>query len=116
MDKIAIGIDISSKSFWAVFASVYKDNKIYWSKSREFENSFDGFEQFFLWLADNGIKPETAGFVMEATGVYYENLAFTLWNKGLKVYVLQPAVVRNFIKFKGINTKTDSLDARLLAG
>ena len=114
MDKIAIGIDIASKNF-AVAAAWDKDNKIHWSETKEFENCSEGFEKFFSWLDELKVKPQDALFVMEATGVYYENLAFFLWNKGLKVFVLQPSTVRNFIKFKGIYTKTDSLDARLLA-
>ena len=115
MDKIACGIDISSKSFSVALATQNKDKKIYWSKSKDFENSSLGFDKFFKWVADSGINPYEAAFVMEATGVYYEKLAFTLWYKGFKVFVLQPSVVRNFIKFKGIYTKTDALDARLLA-
>ena len=115
MDKIACGIDISSKSFSVALATQNKDKKIYWSKSKDFENSSLGFDKFFKWVADSGINPYEAAFVMEATGVYYEKLAFTLWYKGFKVFVIQPSVVRNFIKFKGIYTKTDALDARLLA-
>lgn len=115
MDKIAFGIDISSKSFSVALATQGKDNKIHWSETKEFKNSAQGFDRFLQWVSNSGINASEAAFVMEATGVYYEKLAFTLWNKGLKVFVLQPSVVRNFIKFKGIYTKTDALDARLLA-
>lgn len=53
-------------------------------------------------------------FVMEATGVYYENLAYWLQEKKLGLSVVLPNKVNYFAKSHNIKTKTDSVDAKIL--
>jgi len=95
-----IGIDISSKSFDLV---VRKQNK-----SKSFEQSFDGHQSCLKKL-----KPTL--IVMEATGVYYLDLAVHLYNAGLPVAVINPASFKRFAELMLKQSKTDSIDAALLA-
>lgn len=59
------------------------------------------------------LKPEL--IVMEATGVYYLDLAVKLTNAGLPVAVINPKSAHNFAKIMLANSKTDKIDAQLLA-
>jgi transposase len=52
---------------------------------------------------------------MEATGVYYENLAYYLKDKGYRVTVLLPNKVKAFAKSLEGRSKTDVIDAKTMA-
>lgn len=53
--------------------------------------------------------------VMEATGIYYLDLAIALSTAGLPVSVINPKSFHNFAKLTLTNSKTDGIDAQLLA-
>jgi len=53
--------------------------------------------------------------VMEATGIYYLDLAMALAAAGLPVSVINPKSFHNFAKLTLTNSKTDGIDAQLLA-
>lgn len=52
---------------------------------------------------------------MEATGGYEKLAAATLTEAGLPVVVINPAQVRHYARAVGTRTKTDSIDARMIA-
>ncbi len=52
---------------------------------------------------------------MEATGVYYENLAYFLAEKSQVIHILLPNKTKHFAKSLEIKSKTDEIDARILA-
>ena len=60
-----------------------------------------------------GLKPLSV--VMEATGIYYLDLALELHAAGLPVSVINPKSFHNFAKLMLQNSKTDQIDAQLLA-
>jgi transposase len=52
---------------------------------------------------------------MEATGVYYESLAYYLSAQGYQLSVVLPTRMKHYQKSLEIKSKTDSLDAKVLA-
>src|SRR5664279_722527 len=60
-----------------------------------------------------GLKPERV--VLEATGVYYLDLAVALAEADLPVSVINPKSFHHFAKLKLAQVKTDRADAALLA-
>ncbi len=54
-------------------------------------------------------------FIMEATGVYFEPLAFRLYDEGYKVVVVLPNRAKKYIQSLGYKSKTDKIDAQALA-
>jgi transposase len=54
-------------------------------------------------------------FTMEATGVYYEGLAFFLYEKEYALHVVLPNYAKKYAESLGIKSKTDKLDAKALA-
>ena len=53
-------------------------------------------------------------FTMEATGVYYEGLAYFLNNKNETVHVVLPNKSKKFAESLGLRAKTDKIDAKML--
>jgi transposase len=58
---------------------------------------------------------KVACVVLEATGVYYLDLAVALHRAGLPVAVINPRSFHHFANLKLSNSKTDAVDAALLA-
>src|SRR5690606_14239469 len=53
--------------------------------------------------------------VMEATGIYYEQLAFYLFKSGYSVSVVLPNKAKKYLQATGIKSKNDKIDAQGLA-
>lgn len=108
--KQVIGIDISKDTFHACLGSVDEKKHFRIVKQGSFSNTAKGFKEFSRWWE----KLQDCSFVMEATGVYYEELAYFLWNQQQVVHVLLPNKTKYFAKSLDIKTKTDKVDAAML--
>jgi transposase len=113
--KQCVGIDIAKASFVACVCKRLLSGEIKMSPVANFDNDKHGFNQFIKWhrkLTDPSI--ETL-FLMEATGIYYESIAFFLHRLNLSVSVILPNKVKHYAKSLNIKTKTDIVDARIIA-
>ncbi|WP_371220766.1 IS110-like element ISOt5 family transposase [Orientia tsutsugamushi] len=105
MNSIIVGIDVSKETF---DAAVLINNKV---QTRKFNNNSEGFNKLVTWLKSRG-----SGHVcMEATGIYWKNLAKYLYDYGYKVSVVNPARIKGFAMSKLSRTKTDKADSVLIA-
>jgi transposase len=113
--KMSSGIDMSKDTFSASFGTRYSDLAQKISAAKIFPNNEKGFEAYHSWLKTI-IGKETAPFtcLMEATGSYFENLAYFLSGKNIRVVVLLPNKTKHFAKSLDIKSKTDSIDARMI--
>lgn len=113
-EQAAVGIDVSMDDFHACMKVRQADGTSTVKGSRKFSNSLKGFEELILWV---GRRAATEGlvFVMEATGSYYENLAYYLYNQECQVAVVLPNKVKHFVKSLNLKTKTDKVDAIAIA-
>jgi transposase len=113
--KQTIGIDISYKTFDARFGTINTQQEINLSASKSFKNSLAGFTLFLRWLKKYILSDDIPlVFVMEATGVYYEQLAHFLFQQGYQVAVILPNKIRNYAKSLESKSKTDPLDAAVI--
>lgn len=115
MKKAVIGIDVSFKDFHVCFLTRDDDNRCRVLASRTFENSEAGVEAMLKWVEKHNKSLLETSYVMEATGCYYENLAYHLHEKGEKVSVVLANKMKNYFKSLNIKTKTDKVDARVIA-
>lgn len=115
MEKQCVGIDISKASFTAVICSKSSTDDLRFSVSKKFDNDKKGFNQLIRWVAKESEKAIPLVFLMEATGVYHQNLAFHLYGIGKEVHVILPNTSKNYFRSLNIKTKTDDVDARVLA-
>ena len=110
-----VGIDISKESFTACVCSYYRSGEEQLTEVVEFKNQKTGFNQLVKWSRKITSASVPVGFVMEATGVYYEALAYHLHRLNQPVSVLLPNKVKYFAKSWNVKTKTDIVDARIIA-
>ena len=83
-------------------------------RHRLFPNDEEGFSRLSEWLKKNGV--ERAHACLEATGTYYEALAIYLHEHGHAVSVINPAAIKAYAQSQLSRTKTDRVDAALIAG
>jgi len=104
--SVWVGIDVGAK---AVEMVVRREGKH--SKPLSFEQTPAGHRQLIREL--KRLKPTL--IVLEATGIYHFDLAVALEEAGLPVAVIDPKSARRFAELKLERTKTDGVDAGLLA-
>jgi transposase len=103
-----IGIDISKLKF---DLCLLRDNgKL---KHKVFANTPAGFTQLSAWLKKQ--KVEGAHLCLEATGTYGEALATYLFDAGHLVSIINPAAIKAYAQSHLSRTKTDKVDATLIA-
>src|SRR5205085_6448251 len=108
MTASALGIDIAKLKFNACL--IQQSGKL---KHKVFPNTPTGFTQLLEWLSKQGVERVHA--CLEATGTYGEALALFLHEAGQTVSVINPAAVKAFAQSRLSRTKTDKVDAELIA-
>ncbi len=103
-----LGIDIAKLKF-----NVCLSNRGGKLKPKVFSNTAAGFHQLTAWLVKQGAQRTHA--CMEATGTYGEALALHLHAAGHTVSVVNPAAIKAFAASRLSRTKTDKVDAELIA-
>lgn len=116
MKKLVVGIDISMKDFHACIKLRTENDVIKIKGTRTFENTEKGFQEFLIWALKQQKNNYSLKFVMEATGIYYENLAYFLFANDQNVSVVLANKIKNYAKSLNIKTKTDKVDSKMIAG
>jgi transposase len=112
--KHAVGIDISMDSIMVCFGSTSANQQKEYSASVPFSNNKKGFKELLQWTKKQaGKSTAPVHFVMEATGSYYEGLAYFLDERKLFVSVILPNKMKNYAKSLDNKSKTDRLDSRV---
>jgi transposase len=107
MSLTILGIDVAKQKFDVALLS---DGK---TKHKTCKNSTEGFEILMVWLEKQGVQKVHA--CLEATGNYGEDLAIYLYEAGHTVSIVNPARIKGFAQSELIRTKTDKIDAGVIA-
>jgi len=102
-----LGIDVGKADF---HVSLLQDDR---SWSRSFPNSPAGLSQLRSWLRNRKVKHVHA--CLESTGGFEETAALDLHENGHTVSVVNPARIKAFAQSELLRTKTDRVDAALIA-
>ena len=106
-----IGIDVSKNKLDCAWPR--EEGKL---KTKVFSNTIAGWKELIDWsLKNTGLEIEQLHFVMEATGIYHEQLATSLYDAGAKISVVNPAQVKFYAQGHGVRTKNDKKDSVVLA-
>src|SRR3954465_2214738 len=108
MSLPVLGIDVSKLKFNVCL--IREDAKL---RHRVFANTQAGFTEMSQWLKKNHITQVHA--CLEATGTYSEALATYLYDNGHQVSVVNPAATKAYAGAQLSRTKTDKVDAELIA-
>lgn len=113
--KYSIGVDLSKGDFKANIALVSTTQESKTKASKTFKNNQAGFKEFISWVLKHCKEEVPILFVMEATGCYYEKLAWYLYQNNYQVAVLLPSQSKKFLQYLGYKSKTDKIDAKGLS-
>lgn len=105
---VFIGIDIAKDKF-----DICLIREDYEPEHGTFDNTKKGFKTFHNFLKKRNAN--LGHFCMEATGVYYEELAHFLDKKDYPVSVINPLQIRAYAKSQLRRNKTDKVDALIIA-
>lgn len=109
---IVLGIDVAKAKLDAALW-IAATRKWYACKV---DNDGTGIHKLLSWAtAKSGRPGSDICVVLEATGVYHEAAAETLFDAGCQVVIANPKRARDFAKGLGLLSKTDTIDARALA-
>ncbi len=78
-------------------------------------NTPKGFAALLKWVRQHTRLPIPTHYLREATGIYYEQLAWYLHREGCSISVVLPNKARQYKKSLGLKSKTDPFDAAGLA-
>lgn len=112
--KQSIGIDVSKNDFKVCLGIIDERLEKVETYEHAYANSKKGIKQF---IKDIGAKTSSIApvfFVMEATGVYHQELAYELAANSFPVVILLPNKAKSFSKSINIRAKSDVIDAKLL--
>lgn len=113
--KQVLGIDVAQKELVVCLGRMYDDWTPELYASKTFANTSKGFIALTLWVKK--LTQDTAGlrYVMEATGVYHESLAYFLEEKGYDVTIVLPSKISNYFRTLTVKTITDKTSAEAIA-
>lgn len=109
-----VGIDVAQKELVVYFGQLNDELGIDMKAYKTFPNTLNGFAKLVSWtwkLKDAGIPVR---FVMEATGVYHESLAYFLDTESQEVSVVLPNKIANYFKTLEVKTVTDKTAAETI--
>lgn len=113
--KYSAGVDMSKEGFDACISVINTMQVVVIKATRKFNNTKVGFREFFLWIKKHLKEDLPVVVTMEATGVYYEELAIFLFENGLQVSVVLPNKAKKYLQSKGHKSKNDKIDAKGLS-
>jgi len=106
-----LGVDLSKDKFdVALIVDERNPGRI---AKKTFSNDSKGFAKLSEWLEPRA--DESLHVVMEATGSYWEALATYLQDRGIRVSVVNPALIKREAQSWGMRNKTDGIDAEIIA-
>jgi transposase len=112
--KQVAGIDVAQNELVVSLGRMSQslEPEIYAFKT--FANKPSGFSALEVWIKKHTAAGIAVRFVMEATGVYHEKLAYYLSDKGHQVSIVLPNKISNYFRTLDINTITDKTASRAI--
>jgi transposase len=113
--KQVVGIDVAQKELVVSIGRMQADwsPQIYGHKT--FPNTTKGFLALIMWVKQMVVADTELRFVMEATGVYHESLAYFLEEKGYSLTIVLPNKISNYMRTLEIKTITDKTASEAIA-
>ena len=113
--KQCIGIDVSKDTLVVCFSQMDNRQQIHCKATKRFANRKGGWKALDSWMKMLSTPQVPLWVVMEATGVYYESLAYYLKMQQYQISVILPNKSKSYMQSLNIKTKTDGVEARALA-
>jgi transposase len=105
--KQVLGIDVAQKELVVCLGRMHDDWTPELYSQGTFANNKKGFEAMLKWVKKLTVGTTPVRYVMEATGVYHESLAYCLEGKNHEVSIVLPNKISNYFRTLDVKTVTD---------
>jgi len=105
--KNVVGIDVAQQELVVTVGSMDADLNTQIIGSKVFKNTLTAFEKLVQWVNKMTKNSPVPRYVMEATGVYHESLAYWLDKRGLEVSIVLPNKISSYARTLTVKTVTD---------
>jgi transposase len=105
--KQVLGIDVAQKELVVCLGRMHDDWTPELYSHGTFANTKKGFEAMIKWVKKLTVETIPVRYVMEATGVYHESLAYCLDGKSYEVSIVLPNKISNYFRTLDVKTITD---------
>jgi len=113
--KQCVAFDVSKDKLDVCFSVIDSTQKVTIKATRKFINQLKGFEELDAWICKHNDASLPLVYIMEATGVYYEQIAWHLYNRQQAVIVILANKARQYARSLGLKSKNDKIDSVGLA-
>ena len=113
--KQVAAVDVAKDELVLCLGRMRQDLSLELYAENSFLNTRAGFEKLLSWVIKNASEDIPVRFVMEATGVYHELLAYFLYDLGHEVSIVPPNKISNYVRTLETKTETDQTAARAIA-
>jgi len=118
MEKIlkqVCGIDVSQQELVVTMGRLCSDLTSELFASKTFSNSDKGLGALLEWVKKLMHPSVEVRFVMEATGVYHERMAYFLYQKQQLISIILPNKISNYFRTLEVKTITDKTASETIA-
>lgn len=113
--KQVVGIDVAQDELVVCLGKMYDDWSPELISHKTFLNNPKGFRLLIEWVKKLACPDITVRFVMEATGVYHESLAYFLHDQGMEASIILPNKISNYARTLNVKTVTDKTASEAIA-
>ena len=113
--KQCLGIDVSKISLSLSLGSLSSDLNKKFKTHVDVSNDLSGYNALTKWLKKSVDTQVNFTIVMEATGVYHQQVAQYLYKHGYNVCIMQSGRVKRYAQSLDQRSKTDALDSKMLS-
>lgn len=105
--KQVAGIDVAQQELVVCLGRMTRELQVELYAHKSFPNSEKGFLALVGWAEKHSAGGVALRYVMEATGVYHEALAYYLAQSGRAVSIVLPSKIAHYVKTLELKTITD---------
>lgn len=113
--KQVVGIDVAQNELVVSLGHIDHELTLDIFDYKVFTNNVKGFRELVKWAENRVGNKLKVRYVMEATGVYHEALAYYLTDAGSEVSIVLPNKISNFFRTLDVNTITDKTASEAIA-
>jgi len=113
--KQTVGIDCGNVELVCSFYELNMSGETICRSSRCFKNTVAGFDQLLKWSGKYRKPSVVCTFVVEATGIYHEKMAYHLHEKGETICIVLPNKINAYAK-SCTNKQQDDYQASRVIG
>ena len=113
--KQVLGVDVAQKELVVCLGRMYDDLTLELYSHGTFANTKKGFDAMTKWVKKLTTETTPVRYVMEATGVYHESLAYHLEGNHDEVSIILPNKISNYFRTLEVKTITDKTASEAIA-